>query len=213
MNGERDYPHEGENDTGASTTDHLQPYAGLDGDRGDAVAERLRVLAAAVNTALLDLAADVEDGEEISTEAALATRDLLGDTDDLVRRHLGGVEPRDYSEVIRDPREGSDMTDFREKYDLDYLRDEADSEEIAALLAEDVQDARLAFERVEQALHVGDLTDVLATDVWDAGLLLRAWGSDVLTFHTDRDYRFTREEAEALDRADEKLGDEGNGHA
>jgi hypothetical protein len=211
MNGNCESPSTGDK-SDAPTTNDLRPYGDLGTDDRETLATQLRALADGVEASLRDLADEVEAGDQPGTETVLETRDLLEAADSTVRRHLDGVESRDYENVIRDPREGSDMTRFSDRYDVEYLAEEAGTDEIAEALAADFREVRLAVERIDRALYAGDLTDVLATDLWDSGDLLAAWGREVMVSRADRDYRFTREEAEALDRANEK-SDGGNGHA
>jgi hypothetical protein len=191
-----------------STVDHLAANVeDLDAEERDLLAERLEVLANRVHAELLGLAADVEGGEDPTESDVEDARTHLRRADETVRRHLGGVTERDLSEVERDPREpAAHMVDFREEYDLDYLRD-APVEEVAHKLAADVMETREVADRVDRHLYAGELTDVDVEDLWDCGLRLRGWGANVLAFRTDRDLKLTREEAEALDRAEEKLAD------
>jgi hypothetical protein len=210
MNGDEPTPAEGERPAVSNTND-LRPYADLDGEeRRAAIAERLRDLAGAIEGSLLDLADDVESGDDVESETVLDVRELLAEADTTTRRHLDGVDRRDYSTVIRDPREGSNSTDLSDVHDLDHLATEAEAGDVADALIDDVEELRVAAERVEKALYLGDLTDVLATDLWDAGAAVETWGREVLTARTDRRHLLTREEAEALDRAEEKLGEDGH---
>jgi len=176
----------------------------------DLLAERLESLATQVSADLHGLAAAVEAGEEVDDDGVDAARENLLEADRVVRRHLGGVSERDLSEVERDPRKRS-MPDFHDLYDVGYLR-EAPREEVAHKLAADVLATLEVADRVDRHLYSEELTDVDVEDLWDYGLRLRGWAMNVLTFRTDRDVRFTREEAEALEKAQEKLGEE-NGHA
>lgn len=191
-----------------STVDHLAANVeDLDAEERDLLAERLEVLANRVHAELLGLAADVEGGEDPTESDVEDARTHLRRADETVRRHLGGVTERDLSEVERDPREMDHPGGFTEEYDVDYLADSAPVEEVAHQLAADVIETREVADRVDRHLYAGELTDVDVEDLWDCGLRLRGWAARVLTFRTDRSVRFTREEAEALDRAEEKRAD------
>jgi len=207
MTANDDSPRDGESPA-ESTVEHLAPNVeDLDPEERDLLAERLDVLAGRVASDLHELAADVREGEPPEEDTITEARADLRRADETVRRHLGGVTERDLSEVERDPREpDAHMTDFRGEYDVEYLRD-APVEEVAHKLAADVIETREVADRVDRHLYAEELTDVDVEDLWDCGLRLRGWGAAVLPFRTDEDYKLTREEAEALDRAEEKLAD------
>ena len=191
-----------------STVEHLAANVeDLDAEERDLLAERLDVLANRVASDLHGLAADVREGEDPEEESITEARADLRRTDETVRRHLGGVTERDLSEVEQDPREMEHPGGFTEEYDVDYLADSAPVEEVAHKLAADVMETREVADRVDRHLYAGELADVDVEDLWDCGLRLRGWAARVLTFRTDRSVRFTREEAEALDRAEEKRTD------
>jgi hypothetical protein len=168
------------------------------------LAERLEVLANRVSADLHGLAASVRDGEDVDDDRVDDARHNLLEADRTVRRHLGDILERDFSEVERDPRKRQ-IPNFTDLYDVDYLANDAPREEVAHKLAADVLGTREAADRVDRALYAEDLSDVDVEDLWDYALRLRGWSARVLSLRTDRDVVFTREEAEALEKAEEKL--------
>jgi len=204
MNGNDSTPSDGESPA-ESTVNHLPTdVEDLDDEDRELLAERLDVLATRIAADLHGLAADVRDGESVDDADVEDARTDLRRADETVRRRLGGVTERDLDDVELDPRHATGPGNFREEYDVDYLRD-APIEEVAHKLASDVIETREVADRVDRHLYAEELSDVDVEDLWDVGLRLRGWAASVLAFRTDETRKLTREQAEALDRVEREL--------
>jgi hypothetical protein len=210
MEGNRSFPVSGENDIDSCIESNAYETPGEE-DR-ELISNQLHDLADQLHEELHELADLVRAGTSIEEERseAIRLRARLTETDRLLCRRLDGVPNRDLSEIERDPRERS-HEELRDRVDVDRLRDPeaASTEEIARRLRGDLDGLLRAADRVDRALYRGDLTDVLVSDLWSRSALLEAWSREILTHRTDRRLRYTREEAEALDRTEEiEVGEE-----
>lgn len=178
-------------------------------ETNDALAEHIRTLANRLNTDLHDLASSIERGDDV--DGVKKARANLLEADRTVRRHVGGVTEPDLDDVERDPR-NRDMADFTDVYNVEYLRT-APADEVAAKLAADMMETREISDRVDRHLHTGELSDLDVQDLWEYGLRLRGWSTQVLSHRTDRRVLFSRAEAEALEDVDEDRVVEEDRHA